>query len=171
MQPRTARRLVTGHDAHGKSVIVSDGQPPATGRRPGVEFFELWSTQSDPALIRAVEAEEPTRRPLTLGPGGHGSVVRFVDFWPPEPGVTPFMHRTETVDYGIVLEGEIHLILDDTATLVRAGEIVIQRGTDHAWENRSRSVCRMVFVLLAGSFDPELRATLANARPGMKLVP
>ena len=67
-----------------------------------------------------------------------------------------FMHRTETVDYGIVLEGEIMLILDESETLVRAGDIVIQRGTNHGWANRSGRNCRIAFILIDGAFDVDL---------------
>ena len=66
------------------------------------------------------------------------------------------MHRTETIDYGIVLEGEITLILDEGETLVRAGDIVIQRGTNHGWANRSGRNCRIAFILIDGKFDEEL---------------
>jgi len=67
-----------------------------------------------------------------------------------------YMHRTETVDYGIVLEGELVLIMDEGETTVRAGDIVIQRGTNHGWENRSSARCRIAFILVDGVFDPEL---------------
>ncbi|HXI76285.1 MAG TPA: cupin domain-containing protein, partial [Steroidobacteraceae bacterium] len=65
----------------------------------------------------------------------------------------PYMHRTETIDYGIVLEGEITLIVDEGETIVRAGDIVIQRGTNHGWANRSRSNCRIAFILIDGRFS------------------
>jgi mannose-6-phosphate isomerase-like protein (cupin superfamily) len=68
----------------------------------------------------------------------------------------PLMHRTESIDYGIVLEGEIILILDEEETVVRAGDIVVQRGTNHAWANRGKSICRMAFVLIDGVFDAGL---------------
>jgi uncharacterized cupin superfamily protein len=70
------------------------------------------------------------------------------------------MHRTKSIDYGIVLEGEIWMILDDSEVLLTPGTVVIQRGTDHAWENRSDTVCRMAFILISGEFAPELRDTL-----------
>jgi uncharacterized cupin superfamily protein len=66
------------------------------------------------------------------------------------------MHRTQTVDYGIVLMGEIFLVLDESETLLRAGDIVIQVGTNHAWSNRSNKVCRVAFVLVDGKFDAGL---------------
>ena len=67
-----------------------------------------------------------------------------------------YMHRTETVDYGIVLQGEITLIMDEGETIVRAGDIVIQRGTNHGWANRSTENCRIAFVLIDGAFEPGL---------------
>ena len=70
------------------------------------------------------------------------------------------MHRTKSIDYGIVLEGEIWMILDDSEVLLKQGDVVVQRGTDHAWENRSGTVCRMAFILIDGAFAPELRENL-----------
>ena len=66
------------------------------------------------------------------------------------------MHRTETIDYGIVLEGEIVLIMDEGETVVRAGDVVIQRGTNHGWANRSDQICRIAFILIDGAFEPDL---------------
>jgi quercetin dioxygenase-like cupin family protein len=70
------------------------------------------------------------------------------------------MHRTRSVDYGIVLEGEIFMVLDEQEVLLHAGDVVIQRGTDHAWENRTDRVCRMAFILIGAEFSPQLRALL-----------
>src|SRR5690606_5268320 len=67
------------------------------------------------------------------------------------------MHRTETIDYGIVLDGEITLIVDEGETVARAGDIVIQRGTNHGWANRSGRNCRIAFILIDGAFDPDLK--------------
>ena len=72
------------------------------------------------------------------------------------------MHRTESVDYGIVLEGEITLVLDDSEVTLRAGDVVVQRGTDHAWANRSDEVTRVAFILVDGAFAPDLLATLPD---------
>ena len=69
----------------------------------------------------------------------------------------PLMHRTETIDYGIVIAGEITLVLDRGKTLLKEGDVVIQRGTNHAWANRSGRPCRMLFILVDGEFDPALR--------------
>jgi hypothetical protein len=161
---KVARRVVTGHDASGRSVILSDGAPPnVRDKGTGVDFIEIWNTSGAPAPIRSVEPE-PTDGPLQVPPARSGSKIRLNDFYPghirklpPRPdGRHPMMHRTRSIDYGIVLEGEIYLILDDTEVLLKAGDIVVQRGTDHAWENRSDKVARMAFILIGGEFTEEL---------------
>ncbi|WP_084455495.1 cupin domain-containing protein [Novosphingobium rosa] len=167
-QRRPARRVVTGHDEQGKSIVLSDGTPPnIRDRGTLVDFIEIWNTQTVPARITATEPE-PTDGELVTPPPAGGTKIRFNDFFPghidrlPEraDGRHKMMHRTTSVDYGIVLEGEIWMILDDSEVLLTPGTVVIQRGTDHAWENRSDAVCRMAFILVSGEFDPELRATL-----------
>jgi quercetin dioxygenase-like cupin family protein len=152
------RRIVTGHDSAGRGRIVSDGPAPASRRVPdGASFHDIWVTTTSPAQIAASEAE-PTRAGELLGPPAAGTRVRIVDM---PPGAHSPMHRTESVDYGVVLEGEITLVLDDgSATTVGPGELVVQRGTDHAWENRSGMPTRILFVLVAGEFADELRAAL-----------
>ena len=161
MGERIPRRVVTGHDESGRSVFLSDGPAPQHQdmSRPGVDFYEVWSTTSEPAAITAAEAEEPSGRRPTLGPDGPGSVLRVIDF---QPGGVPRMHRTRTVDYGIVLEGEIWAVLEGTETVLRAGDICVQRGTNHAWHNRSDQVARVAFILMNGRFDPELADLLGD---------
>lgn len=168
---RPARRVVTGHDARGTSVVLSDGMPPnVRDRGTGVDFIEIWNTSGAPAMLVASEAE-PTDGPLHVPPPKIGSKIRLNDFYPGHilklpkhsDGRHPMMHRTRSVDYGIVLEGEIYMILDDQEVLLRAGDVVVQRGTDHAWENRAQSVCRMAFILIGAEFSPELRALLPQS--------
>ncbi len=165
---RPVRRLVTGHDASGKSIVLSDGAPPnIRDRGTGVDFIEIWNTTTTPATITAQEPE-PTDGPLVTPPAPNGSKIRFNDFHPGHIDNLPvradgrhkMMHRTKSIDYGIILEGEIWMILDDSEVLLKQGDVVIQRGTDHAWENRSDRTCRMAFILIAGDFDPALRAIL-----------
>jgi uncharacterized cupin superfamily protein len=74
----------------------------------------------------------------------------------------PLMHRTESVDYGIVIDGEMTLVLDDSEVLLKEGSVVVQRGTNHAWANRSGRPCRMLFVLVDGTFEPAIFAALAR---------
>lgn len=159
------RRVVTGHDKSGKSIVLSDGFPPIDLKYPerGVAFFEIWSTNASPAPLSATEAE-PTHELVELAPKSRGTVIRILDFLPgfskERSGTRPFVHRTESLDYGIVLEGEIFLLLDDSEVHLNAGDVVVQRGTDHAWENRSDRPARMAFVLVDGAFSEELKASL-----------
>ena len=129
----TLRRVVTGHDADGKSIIVRDDQPAAAalgGPADRRVLSEVWATHSEPAAL------EPS-----------ASEFRVVDL---PAGSQREMHRTDTVDYGIVLAGEVHLILERAETLLRTGDVVVQRGTSHAWHNRSERVARMAFINLSG---------------------
>jgi len=160
------RRVVTGHSAEGSSIVLSDGAAPKTRRNDdfGITFFEVWNTASTPAPVTADEGE-PTDRPIVVPPPANGTIVRFCQFDPPkssDPGPT-FMHRTETIDYGIVVSGEITLLLDDGSESVLAqGDIVIQRGTDHAWANRSTEPALVAFVLVDGAFSDDLAAALPD---------
>ena len=91
-------------------------------------------------------------------------MIRIIDFAPAGAGgARSPMHRTKTIDYGIVLEGEIVLILSDSEVVLKAGDVVVQRGTDHAWENRSARPAKMAFILIDAEFDDELSAILGNA--------
>ncbi|MCX4706909.1 cupin domain-containing protein [Streptomyces sp. NBC_01373] len=153
----TSRRVVTGHDDDGKSVFLSDGPPPVVRTAPdGAVFHELWNTRRTPAPVDPDEPE-PTQISLTVPPDPNGTKIRINEF---PPGVVSPMHRTQTVDYGIVLQGEVVLVLDDTETVLRSGDVVVQRGTDHRWENRSGAVARMAFVLVDGEFSERLTKRL-----------
>jgi hypothetical protein len=176
------RRIVTGHDAKGRSIIARDGAPPTVDPfGSGARWFELWRTEQVPARIDRASAE-PAQGDLHLHPPQGGVRVRMVEFLPEtgpprtdlDPAAVranfarinaaeastyeesgrkhPAMHRTESLDYGIVLEGEITLILDEGETLCRQGDVVVQNGTSHAWANRSGKLARMAFVLIDGKF-------------------
>lgn len=185
-QQKTFRRIVTGHDADGKAIILSDAAPERTymiGGDKGAKFHEVWSTLQTPALIDS-NSGAPAENGLVLGPPKDGTRIRIIDF-PPEGDAIrnltkeeanshfksmggeqasnagkgaahPLMHRTETLDYGIVLEGEMTLILDKEETTIQGGDIIIQRGTNHAWANRSGNVCRMAFILISGQYTNDL---------------
>jgi mannose-6-phosphate isomerase-like protein (cupin superfamily) len=117
-----------------------------------------------------VEETEPTERTLAVPPPPHGTKIRINEFLPghlDERGLQPFVHRTASIDYGIVLEGEITLVLDDSEVTLRAGDIVVQRGTDHAWANRGSETARVVFVPVDGEFDPALEARLPDGLVGL----
>lgn len=155
------------------------------GGPQGPLFFEVWNTCATPAPIDRTSGEPPESS-IQLAPPKGGTRIRVLDIPPEDAGIgtlTPeqakahfaevgaadasshsgsgsrhaYMHRTETVDYGIVLEGEITLILDVGETIVRAGDIVIQRGTNHGWANRSGRPCRIAFILIDGSFQDGLK--------------
>jgi mannose-6-phosphate isomerase-like protein (cupin superfamily) len=153
--------------------------------RPGHISVDLWKTAASPVIVRRSEPD-PTAGPKQIHPPPHGTVFRISEIapeteavrnMPPEQsravfaamgneaastagrkvGRHPFMHRTETVDYAVVLQGEITLLLDDQDVLLKAGDVVIQRGTNHAWSNRSDKPALMLYVLIDGEFDAELR--------------
>ena len=158
------RRVVTGHDAQGKSVILSDGRPPQHhemhGPRVGADFYELWSDARSVPELASVEAREPNERPFSIMPAT-GHLLRILDVYPlGAGGQRTAMHRTSTLDYVVVIAGELVLILDHTEVVLRQGDVVVQRGTDHAWENRSDSVARAAFFHIAAHFSDELLAKL-----------
>lgn len=167
------RRVVTGHTPDGTSVVLSDGPVPVSRHLPddGVHFHEIWNTSGAPAAVRPVEPDEPTERTLAVPPPERGTKIRINEFAPghlDERGLQSPVHRTESIDYGIVLEGEITLILDDSEVTLRAGDVVVQRGTDHAWANRGDTSAKVVFVLVDGEFTEELRSILpAGALEGL----
>ena len=166
------RRVVTGHTPAGVSVVVSDGPVPVSRELPddGVAFHEIWNTEGAPARISAVEPNEPTERTLAVPPPERGTKIRINEFAPghlDERGLQAPVHRTASIDYGIVLEGEITLVLDDSEVTLGPGDIVVQRGTDHAWANRGQVPARVVFVLVDGEFDDGLAATLPGGLAGL----
>ena len=165
---QSVRRIVTGHDEAGKSVFLSIGEAPQLHHRTGgkVQFHELWNAGEAPVPIYPVEPREPNERlPLRIPPDPGGNIIRILDIHPGhlahikarDDGRHPGMHRTQTLDYGIMIEGELTMLLDDSEVTMRPGDVVIQRGTDHAWENRSETQsARIAFVLIDGKFAGDL---------------
>ena len=172
------RRIVTGHDASGKAIVEIDGIAPNMKVRPGAGFVSslLWVTDETPARMDL--RQDRADRAIGVPPPPNGSILRVVDF----PPVTEqaeamdqeallksmgaghhahggaqarhaFMHRTKSVDYAIVLEGEIDMLLDDSEVHLKAGDFLVQQGTNHAWVNRSDKMCRIAFVLI-DAIDP-----------------
>ena len=170
----SVRRVVTGHDAQGRSVIASDGPPDRVYRdlgEAGLVFFELWNTRETPARIDRVDAE-PFEERLTLAPPPNGVRIRILDI-PPDSEDADHdavfdnidgaaarvasdrhrsFHRTRSIDFGIVVEGELTLLVDDGEATVGVGDVVVQRGTSHGWVNRTDRPCRIAFVLIDGVF-------------------
>ncbi len=170
------RRIVTGIDEQGRSCIVQDGASPAVFQppeRPGFRVTNLWRTVGSPTDVNAPDSI--IEHHGVLPPPG-GTVIRIIDI-PPEPADPeerkramkeafaklfpdadhrpddarhPGMHVTDTVDYAIVLEGELVAVMDKDETTMRAGDVLIQRGTNHAWANRSGKNARIAFILVAG---------------------
>jgi len=131
------RRVVTGHDSKGKSVIAIDEV------RSGERFTVVWTTDKSPA--DNLDLEDGGARQVGLVQPG-GSVLRIGEL---PPGAHSAMHRTHSVDYGIVLDGEIDMEVDDGETVhLKQGDVVVQRGTIHAWINRSDKPCKMAWILI-----------------------
>ena len=183
-------RIVTGHDDQGRAIITSHGPLPTAveiAAIPGTVFHEVWATHATPAPVD--NGTDPTLAELMLPPPQNGTRIRFVDI-PPDTAELlaqdrsemlnaftqigdaaastvqadsphPLMHRTQSVDYGVVIEGELTLVLDSGAeVLLRPGNVVVQRGTNHAWANRSSRPCRMLFVLVNGAYHPAIASLL-----------
>ncbi len=136
------RRVVTGVDQNGRSVVKWDNQIESIAGRPGFEQVPLWATDSLPARMTD---EDPNTWELGTSLA-NGSVFRICRY---EPGVTERWHRTDTIDYGIVLTGELWMQLDEGEVHLKAGDVVIQRGTIHNWENRGTEPCIIAVVLIA----------------------
>jgi len=138
------RRVVTGHDADGKAIVVHDdiSDNVVTGR-PGQKGTVIWQTSQFPSdnNLASDAAKIPVK---TVNP--NGTVFRFVEF---QPGVARREHRTDSVDYAVVLSGEIVMELDDSEVQVRAGDCIVQRGTIHNWVNKGPEPCVIAFVLVA----------------------
>lgn len=158
------RRIVTGHDAGGKSVVLADGPPPQhhemRGAAIGAEFFEVWNAPGAVPQLTSAEAREPNERAFTIMPVA-GHLLRILEVYPPQAGgKRTVMHRTKTLDYVVVIEGELVLLLDDSEVTLNAGDVVVQRGTNHAWENRSDKVARAAFFHINAEFSEELLGKL-----------
>jgi hypothetical protein len=175
------RRIVTGTDRHGRSYIAEDGVSPAMptmAERPGYRNNTIWRTVGSPAPLDAPDSVLEQRGVL---PPVSGTILRVIDI-PPEardpevrqrqteavfaqmfadashdPGSQrhPGMHVTDTIDYAILLKGELVAIMDESETVMHAGDILVQRGTNHAWANRSHEIARIAFVLVDAKREVE----------------
>src|SRR5437867_8118105 len=168
--PGKVRRIVTGVNDAGRSYIVSDTELPSADVAPGDPVRAgLWITSSAPASNTDPKDPAPDGIIMrTPPPDRGGTVIRITDIAPervraydpedlrrracrttPERSARhPGFHATDTIDYAICLEGEIWAVLDEDETLMRPGDVLIQRGTYHAWSNRSDKICRMLFILI-----------------------
>ena len=162
---KPVRRIVTGH-REGKAVVLFDSAAPNQKLRQasGLVSTLLWVTDETPADTSG--AADCSLREIGVPPPANGTIFRVVDFPPEgsarsreailkEMGVSnqggarhAAMHRTRSVDYAIVLEGEIDMLLDDSEVRLNAGDVLVQQATNHAWVNRGTKPCRMAFVLI-----------------------
>jgi len=168
MELRTTRRIVTGHDTNGKAVALFDGAEKASQRgHNGVTM--LWVTNEFP--VNVAISSDMAKTPVGVPPPTNGTIFRIVDFAPAAPNAPPVdhnqvliamgidpatqgyarhlhTHRTRTVDYAIVMDGEIDMLLDDSEIHVKAGDVLVQQGTNHAWVNNGTRPCRIAFILI-----------------------
>ena len=165
------RRVVTGLDANDKAIALFDSVLPLAPGKSGNPATNLWITDSSPPGFSS--KEDSATKPIGLTPPDNGTVIRVVEFPPlssdaeakmdpnlmmkvvgdhaPTRGLPvkhPLMHRTRTVDYAIIMSGEMDMMLDDAMVHVKAGDVVIQQATNHAWFNRGAEPCRVIFVLM-----------------------
>ena len=165
------RRVVTGVDKDNKAIVLFDSSLTLKPGGSGNPAANLWMTDSLPPGFSF--REDTATKPLGLSPPDNGTVIRMVEFPPLDPAKEaamasdfmmkvvgehaparglppkhPLMHRTRTVDYAIIMAGEIDMMLDDAVVHVKAGDVVIQQATNHAWVNRGKEPCRIVFVLM-----------------------
>lgn len=170
---RKIRRVVTGHDESGVAKVIMDAHATCIlqrPNRPGVTLTNLWQVDTTPAQME--RHDDPVTGPLILHPPKNGSIFRIVQFDPEDPEVLakldgkaafaemgaganvvegarhPFMHRTDSVDYAVILTGEIYMMMDEDEVLLKAGDTVVQQGTNHAWSNRGTEPCQIAFILV-----------------------
>jgi quercetin dioxygenase-like cupin family protein len=138
------RRVVTGHDASGKAVVkIDEVSKNVVSNRPGASACVVWTTDSIPAS-NSGEGDAALKKVGTTLPGG--TVFRVVEF---SPGVSPRVHRTDSIDYAVVISGEIDMELEKGDEVhLKAGDVLVQRGTVHNWINRGKAPCMIAFALV-----------------------
>ena len=140
----TFRRVVTGHDEQGRAKVLIDEQVSnVISMRPGAESSVVWSTDTLPASNDG--NDDPSHKKISTTIRG-GSVFRVISFG---PGVTPRNHRTDSLDYAVVLSGGIDMELDIGSVHLKAGDVLVQRGTIHNWVNKGTAACVIAFVLIS----------------------
>ena len=147
--PRKVRRVVTGHDkANNKAKVIIDGfADNVKSSQPTSASIAVWASDTMPIEIPVGEAgqiEDAGSRKLPTQPPPNGTRFIVMEF---DPGADGVMHRTETIDYISCLEGEIDMDMDDSTVTLRAGDVMVQRGTNHSWVNRSKARARLSIVL------------------------
>lgn len=148
--PLNIRRIVTGHDANGKPIVrIDDRGQHSASWRPQMEQQQFWTTMDLPVELNEDGEDKGARQVGTTIDGG--SIFKVVEFG---PGVTPRVHRTDSIDYAVVLSGEIDMEMDeDTTVHLAAGDVLVQRATIHNWVNNGTEPCRIAFVLISAAGD------------------
>jgi quercetin dioxygenase-like cupin family protein len=137
------RRVVTGHDANGRAVVkIDEISKNVISTRPGQSACVVWTTETFP-VVNTGDADEGLRKVGTTLK--NGTVFRVVEFG---PGVARRNHRTDSIDYAVVVSGELDMELDDSVVHLKAGDVLVQRGTIHNWVNRGTEPCVIAFVLI-----------------------
>lgn len=156
---RRFRRIVTGVDEAKRSVILTDGESPSiqtVANTPTFVVTNLWQHDEVPVQNDG-PADDGVSGDVALNPPPGGSVFRMVEFPPDadwrdrEDGASNQIHATPSLDYALVIEGEIWAVLDEEETLMRPGDVLIQRGTRHAWSNRTDRAAVVAFILIGGT--------------------
>jgi mannose-6-phosphate isomerase-like protein (cupin superfamily) len=138
------RRVVTGHDATGRAVVkIDEIAKNLVSARPGATASVVWTSEGFPVDNDGEEDDGQRKTGTTLA---NGTVFRILEL---APGVSPRNHRTDSIDYAVVMSGEVDMVLDDTTVHLKAGDVLVQRGTIHNWVNRSPEPCVIAFVLIA----------------------
>ena len=140
------RRVVTGHDTSGRAIVkIDEVAKNVTSSRPGASACVVWTTEGFPVDNTGEEDAGLRKTGTTLD---NGTVFRILEL---APGVTPRNHRTDSIDYAIVMSGEVEMELDDAKVHLTAGDVLVQRGTIHNWVNRGTEPCVIAFVLIAAN--------------------
>ena len=138
------RRVVTGHDASGRAVVkIDEVAKNLVSSRPGATACVVWTSEGFPIDNTGKEDAGLRKTGTTLG---NGTVFRILEL---AAGVSPRNHRTDSIDYAVVMSGEVDMELDDTTVHLKAGDVLVQRGTIHNWVNRGSEPCVIAFVLIA----------------------
>jgi len=141
--PLQLRRVVTGHDANGRAIVkIDEIAQNSPALRPGRSACVVWTTEGFPVENTGDEDGGKRQVGTTLN---NGTVFRVVEF---QPGVSPRVHRTDSIDYAVVMSGEIDMELDDSLVHLKAGDVLVQRGTIHNWVNRGTDPCVIAFILI-----------------------
>ena len=163
------RRVVTGLDANNHAVVLFDSRMPLKADSPVISSTNFWITDETPPSL---SKEDTANRPIGVSPPDNGTKFRIVEFapldaateaklppemimkgvnHPPGKGIAvkhPMMHRTRTLDYAMILSGEIDMMLDDTSVHLKQGDVIVQQATNHGWVNHGTQPCRILFVLM-----------------------